>query len=499
MTLRYAAFAAVSTDAQAAPDKVSISVQLQKAKDIAQSKGWLETAGPYIVPGESRTRFGSLRDAEDHIPQLKELLNAASRHDFDLLIVYDLNRFRSLIRQIFDVLCDYNTQLYILTNPRDPVPPNKYDEDVRSAVGMIVDMSGIISHNEINNIRRHYREKMPTRITVQGLHAGTGKPPYGYIKPINDKYNSHAILVPNPLTAPIVTQIKDAYLSGQSLTAIAKHLNDTHIPSPDNSHWRVYTVRYILNNPYYAGIVQWGKTKSQRDRRTGKVKRDKVTPTISQGKHTPLWDESTHQQIQAQLKLRGNAHAGWRTMQLSRLLYCPCGKVMHIRYAQFYAAKNDKYWKCSTGLPGHLTLVNSRIYPLVVKAVIHALSNVQDIKLESPQDKRPALKSQLTELDHRKQRWIDAFETGAIDARDYAERVASLTAQADTVREQLTTLEQQIAQNQTKRQQLNQLSQAIASLEPYFQTAPPNQINTQLRTLITRIEVIDGTPIIIWS
>lgn len=179
MPLRYARWAAVSTDDQARPDKDSIPIQLEKAQSIAQSKGWVETAGPYIAAGDSRTRFVSLRDAEDNIPELKQLLNAASRREYDLLIVYDLNRFRSLMRQIFDVLCDYNVQLYILNNPREPVPPAFYDEDIRAAVGMIVDMSGIISQNEINNIRRHFREKMPARVTVHGLHAGTGHlPPF---------------------------------------------------------------------------------------------------------------------------------------------------------------------------------------------------------------------------------------------------------------------------------------------------------------------------------
>ena len=500
MTIRCACWAAVSTEAQAASDKDSIPIQLEKASAIIKAKGWAETAGPYIVPGESRTRWVSLRDAEDSIPELKEMLNAASRREFDLLIVYDLNRFRALIRQIFDVLCDYNIQLYVLSNPRDPVQPETYDEDIRSAVGMIVDMSGIISSNEINSIRRHYREKMPTRVTIHGLHAGTGKPPYGYCKPVNELYNSRAILVFDPITSSIVILIKDLFLSGESLTAISKLLNERSIPSPDGSYWRAYTVNYILRNPFYAGIVQWGKTKSLRDRRTGKVKRIKVQPTISQGKHIPLWNESTHHQIQAQLKLRGNAHSGWRTMQLSSLVYCPCGKVMHIRYAKFYAAKGDKYWKCSSGKAGHLTLVNSKIYPIIVAEIIKSLKNVKDIQLPEPTDKRPDLKKQLFELERRKQRWMDAFETGTIDARDYAGRVASLREQVDAVQAQIHTLDDQIIQDQTRHKNLKTLAQAIDTLESYLFNAPANQINAQLKAIINKIEVTRDMKIgITWS
>lgn len=99
--MRTAIWAAVSTVSQATPDKVSIQVQLQKGREFIETRHHTP-AGEYIVPGESRTKYISLYHAEKEIAPLHALLEAAARKEFDLLFIYDLNRFRTLMRQIFD-------------------------------------------------------------------------------------------------------------------------------------------------------------------------------------------------------------------------------------------------------------------------------------------------------------------------------------------------------------------------------------------------------------
>ena len=70
--MRTAIWAAVSTTAQATPDKVSITVQLQKGREFITSRGY-QPAGEYIVPGESRTKYISLYHAEKEIEPLHHL------------------------------------------------------------------------------------------------------------------------------------------------------------------------------------------------------------------------------------------------------------------------------------------------------------------------------------------------------------------------------------------------------------------------------------------
>jgi hypothetical protein len=84
---------------------------------------------------------------------------------------------------------------------------------------------------------------------------------------------------------------------------------------------------------------------------------------------------------------------------------------------------------------------------------------------------------------------MDAFEVGGINASDYTERTASLTAQIETVQKDIAELEDTRLKDQTRREQLTKLSEAVDSLEYYFLNAPPHEVNAQLRGLIERIEI----------
>ena len=292
-----------------------------------RGRGWTYVQD-YTVPGKSRTRWLSLTVAEKNIPQLHDMLEAASRGEFDVLIVYDLNRFRELMRQVFDALCDCNVQLFILSDPREAVPPSEYTEERKNEVSLTVGLRDIISRSEVTTLRRHYRDKMPRRITDKGLHPGLGLPPYGYRKPPGHEFDHNAVLVQVPDEKRILLKIKDWFLAGQSCHSIAVRLNKAGIPSPCGKRWWYTVVEYLLTNPYYAGIVRFGVTRRQRNRRAGTNVRFPGNPITAQGKHEPIWDEATHQRILAEIKSRTNNYPVLIFRPLSKLLHCECGCVM---------------------------------------------------------------------------------------------------------------------------------------------------------------------------
>jgi len=85
--IRFAVWTAVSTDAQTASDKVSLSEQETRCRAAGQGRGWSESAGPYVAAGYSRTRHVNLRDAELSIPPLRHLLDDAQKGRYDVLIL----------------------------------------------------------------------------------------------------------------------------------------------------------------------------------------------------------------------------------------------------------------------------------------------------------------------------------------------------------------------------------------------------------------------------
>lgn len=78
MTFRFAILSAVSTKQQATADKTSLEEQITQCRRVTE-RGWHETAGPYIVTGQSRNKYLNLRDAEMEIPAIHDLLEGGRR------------------------------------------------------------------------------------------------------------------------------------------------------------------------------------------------------------------------------------------------------------------------------------------------------------------------------------------------------------------------------------------------------------------------------------
>lgn len=485
MSLRYSVWAAVSSKGQAAVDKVSLKVQLEHCHAAAKQRHWKHVRD-YSVPGQTRTQWTSLYHAEKNIPALHDMLEAASRGEFDILIVYDLNRFRDLMRQVFDALCDSGIQLYILADPREPVAPEEYTEERKNEIGLTVGLRDIISRSEITNLQRHYRDKMPSRITDKGLHAGLGRPPFGFQKPQDKKLDRQAILEQVPAEIRVLNEIKDWFLAGASLTSIAERLNQARIPSPRGRKWWYSIVRYVLANPYYAGIVHFGGTKRTRNRRAGTIIRHKAAPITATGKHKPVWDLATHRRILSELERRGQAHPGLKTRQLSRLLYCWCGSVL---WAQVTPA--GETWRCSSLKRGHITLRDDTALEQFIEKMVDALGHLDELTLPTPQDTRPSLTSELADYRTRRQRLITLAEMDDIDdLTSIKDRINDLSARIKQTEDRLRQTELVLTDAATTKDTLQELSHSIATLPKYYRHGPKEQVNADLHSVLRKV-IID--------
>ena len=256
MNIRYAIWTAVSTTNQATDDKISLTEQERHCRAVGAAKGWHEIA-LYKVPGESRTRWVNLRDAEKAIPALRQMLQSAKDGAFDILILYDYNRLRDLLDPVAKVLTSYGVQIYSVSQPIEPAAPAEYNAWSSDSESMMRGMSQIISRAQINDLRRKFKYGMPARIK-SGLPKGFIS--YGYRKPPGHETDRKAIPVADPIKSAVVIQIKDLYLSGRSLWQIAHHLNGQNIPTPaGRSKWANTHVRTILKNRFYVGEVYIGK------------------------------------------------------------------------------------------------------------------------------------------------------------------------------------------------------------------------------------------------
>ncbi len=486
--MRYAIWAAVSTEQQAESDKASLPVQEETCKRAADLKGWTDTGLRFIVPGESRTRWLDLTTAARHIAALRELMQAAEGHKFDVLVLYDFNRLRDLLHPLSAYLDNLGVKLYSLNLPADPEQP---DSDTHV---IMEGMAGIISKLQISDLRRKYSTSMPRRVVDRGLPPF--RAPYGYHKPEEEKYNRAAIPVQDS-HAPVVIEIKDRLLAGQSLNQIKAWLKDSGIPSPGGAAtWYPQTIRDILRNPFYAGVVRFGVTKSRRDLRTGQRIKDRRVPPdkiiLGAGKHKPLWDLQTHKAILAELGRRGKAHPGKRTSTLSSLLYCGiCGKPMWIFYDGLWQVDKSKWrkvYRCSSK-KRHVSITFD---DAVRKLGMILAELIRHYPVDGPPPPPPDMLDRQAALDDlyaRRKRIEEGQEAGFYDVTAALKKVAGIDAEIEKLEAAILTKQEEQQEQQTRLGILGALAEAGDALGERLKKGDPQKTNRVLHMVIKRVVV----------
>jgi len=495
--IRFAIWAAVSSERQAAKDKISLDLQVDTSRARALAKGWVESAGPFVVRGESRTRWINLSDArlaivnkDDGSLPLDDMLTAAKLKAFDVLVLYDFTRLRELIDPVTRTLAAYGIQAYSLGQAVEPVPPDQFKGKVTGSAYIIQAVSSLTSHTETQIMTERLRNGVAGRIS-KGLHP-SGVIPYGYQLDLTTREPEKHPLIIDPARAAIVVQIKDLYLSGQTVPQIIQTLADNHIPSPrGHPTWSDYAVRYILHNPYYSGEVGLGYRRLFTDPENGKRIALPGQPDRNTGQHQPLWDAATHQALRAEMARRTRVYKGPRAYRLSHLLYCQEHKrSFYVYYNSGYRDDAHRIWGCpAVKNHWHTTIRDTLALEKVIARLTADLRNLPALLATRNTNDSNLHQATLADLVSRRNRLLDALESGALDADTYAIRIQSLNTRLAETQAKLADAAQQQTLNQQRDAALQQLAQTLDDSPLFIAHAPPQLVNAQLRAVIQHILV----------
>jgi DNA invertase Pin-like site-specific DNA recombinase len=494
MPLRFAIWTAVSTAEQARPEKFSIPDQLERTRGESTRRGWVEACGPFVVSGQSRTKYIQLDQAAAEIEPLRLMLASARNGQFDILVMTEFDRLRELLDQVFRTLAAYRVQLFSLAQPIEPVNPAEYNIYRADSIAMMIGMSQIMSRQEISRTRRKWFDNMPRRITELGLPVQI---PFGYRKPPGQQHDRKAIPEQDPATKDIVLKIKDLHLSGLSSYQIAEMLQKARTIAPRGKQWHSVTVRDILKNPFYSGIVQFGKSRVILDPQTDTRKRDRSIPLEqihqNQGKHIPLWDEATQRAILVEFTRRTKSFRGRMNNQLTGLPKCGiCGASLW-RQGNGPRGQYRQIWRCSkTGSAhGHINIPHVTLLEKVMLAL-------KDITLQ-PERGEPSTKPTHTDtstLQRKLDRLEEAYLAGQFELPRYTKLRAELTGQLQQAEDSAEKQKALETQRLEYRQNMN-LLRTVDSLPRWFSDTDPNEVNHVLKSLIEKIVVgMEGIEIV---
>jgi site-specific DNA recombinase len=249
--MKAALYARYSTTMQSA---ASIPDQFRTCEKLAERHGFEVSArfSDAAISGGTTSR-----------PGYQDMLSAARRHDFDIIIAEDSSRlWRNLAEQSPRLAELSDLGLHVVTHDLDT---RHESAEIMGAVG------GAMASAYRKEIGRR------TRRGLEGLarkQKPTGGRAYGYVKATGSESGAREI---DADQAIIVREIFEQFASGRSPRRIAEDLNSRKIPSPGASWnreerrrggWLCSAIHGdpkrglgILNNDMYRGVVVWNRAK----------------------------------------------------------------------------------------------------------------------------------------------------------------------------------------------------------------------------------------------
>lgn len=249
--MRVALLARVSTERQAGEERHSLPAQLRSMLDRAGREGW-EVVRTFEAPGES----ASTRDLNKR-PVLRELVEAARRREFDLVLFHESSRLardEELSQWLINELEGFGVRL---------VEADKAVDHFYTPEGRV--QFGIQSVLDAWQRRKHAAQvrKGITEMFESGLHVGDV--PFGYrraLRELADGRVERDASVPLEVVPDEARWVRQAFewkLQGLGATEIAERFNAAGLQPHSKQGNPVFTpsaIESILESDFYLGRIR---------------------------------------------------------------------------------------------------------------------------------------------------------------------------------------------------------------------------------------------------
>jgi site-specific DNA recombinase len=434
MAVQVRAYIRVSTDEQA-EEGHSLPTQRQRIMDFCRSQwgqdhaiAWYEDDG-----------FSAKDTARPALAALRREARAA-----DVVVVLRLDRLTRSVLDLYTLLKEWEERGVHFRSVTEPYDTQKAEG--RFMIGLLA----LLAEWERLRISERVREVMAHTVRADRRHLS--KPPLGY------DLRAGRLEV-NRAEALVVRQIFDRFCRGEGMRPIALALNRQGLRTKQGAAWSDFTVRYVLRNPAYVGMVGWQRVvvRGKRRRPDGAP-----LPVLVEGEHQPLVSRETWEAARALLAGRRTLppRAAANQHPLTGLARCGlCGAPIHgviqrrYRDGAAVAGAERVYYRCSRRnrqggctlpyLPGpalELRVV-AALPPVGSPAVLEAVA--RELGRPGPEaqvDAGEVLLAELRRAERARRRWDEAYEAGDIGREEWRERVGTTRRKEQEAREALAAL-----------------------------------------------------------
>lgn len=429
-------------------------------------------------------------------PQMRRLLRAVEAGRYAGVLVMEVERLargntrdQGLVAETFQC-----SGTRIITPARDYDPSDEADEEY-------FEFGLFMSRREYKAINRRLQRGRAASLSEGKYIAGSA--PYGYARKKLTGQKGYTLEI-LPQRAEVVRLIFSLYTSGDGsgqygFLALARRLDALGIPSPGGGQWQPGTVKDILRNPVYAGMLRWAHRPAVKTLREGlpaasrPVNREaKVLP----GLHPPIVEPAVWASAQQTLARRAHTPvSGGRSLAnpLSGLVFCAlCGRSMERRRYR----RGRETLVC----PGKDCANMSAALEEVEDAIVKALSrHLAGYPLDSavfrraarsnaaPSEAASALEGSLSALRRRLEALPELLEEGVYTPQLYARRRGALEARISALEASLSASALQEQAHSLPRSALP-LPATLEVSRLYLALPTAQDRNELLKALLSRVE-----------
>ncbi|MBI4038704.1 recombinase family protein [Candidatus Daviesbacteria bacterium] len=508
--IRAVIYARVSTKEQA-EGKYSLPDQIAKCKKTIVEHGWELVHEPYI-------------DAESgHLIEerraFQQLLDDAEQHIFDLVLVYDFDRFaRNRARATLsrEALKELFIQTYSTNTPVEPKDPKLYDPTDDDLGIMVEGYSDTMSEIERNKIRRRM---MMGKVAVAKSGRIPNNVPYGYKihRWLDEKGKVQREVLVDKEQAKIVRWIFDEYIQGRGALNIAFSLTEKGVKPPRGQFWRAQAIKYMLQNQTYTGKVLWGwrhaeyKKNQQRRLRGHKG-------IIEPGTHKPIIPDAIFALAQKEKKVRGNSQKGRAKMSrglLTGIAKCiRCGSGVTYLTRHHNRQKKNPRWNNTTtyeylcggykysGICQRRVISATKLEEFVLNQIRNLVNNPtarerlifdRNIAIsDNLEDDYKYAAKHLADIERRRQRVKEAYEAGIDSLEVYGGNLKRLEEEENKYHVVADDYQIKLQQINERRLELEKFTKSLEDFNILWDNAEFEERKHFLRMIIKEIRTGNG-------
>ncbi|WP_372814271.1 recombinase family protein [Paenibacillus sp.] len=447
--LRIAIYIRVSTEEQA-EQGYSIDGQEETLRAYCEKEGY-NIVDKYIDRGISGKSM-------EHRLELQRMLGDVQQGRFDMVLVWKMNRLARKMKDllhIIDLLDKHNVSFKSLSE-------QQFDTSTSSGKFMLHIMGAVgeFERNTIvDNVKMGHKQRART-----GKH--NGKLPLGYRSVedvINGVRNRESRVEIVPQEEVVVLKIFERFAAGRGFKSIANELNHEGYVTKSGGAFSISGVKEILDNPFYAGKIRYGKHENWSEkRRKGRNKE----PNIFEGLHPAIVSEELWDKVQYLRKKKSvvSLKRFDGEFLLTWLIRCPqCGAPMVANRIQNRQKDGSKitrlYYSCSNfrNKGSKVCSANSirkqeaeqyvvdRVKevlekPGILKAIVKNINERKTNRIKPLKQELDHIVSKIAEFEGKKQRYFDLYERDGVDKSMFSKRLDEINLELDRLHGKKTEL-----------------------------------------------------------